>query len=181
MGITLENFHSKHKGTPGEVAVTKHLLQEGHSVFSEIGDLSRTDLIVLVDRVPIKVQVKSCMAKNGVVDVPSKKNGPGYDYRYRLEDVDVFAVYVLDHDLVFYISAKEHLRNSTGSKFRVSEPLNFQKKKVRFASDYVNFKDALRDYTPGTLTGKAEGYDIVQTTTPWRDSFMPVWLPKGIY
>ncbi len=164
MEITTET-HSKHKGTLGEIAVTKHLLQQGYSVFTEVGDLSRTDLIVLVDSVPIKVQVKSCMAKDGAVEVPSKKSGPGYAYRYKLEDVDVFAVYVPNHDLVFYVSAREHLVNATSSKFRVNRPLNFQKKKVRFASDYVNFKDVLRDYTPRTLTGYAEGYDIVQTTT----------------
>ncbi len=129
MESTIVEFHSKHKGTLGEVAVTKHLLQNGYSVFTEVGDLSRTDLIVLIDKIPIKLQVKSCNAKDGAVEVVSKKSGPGYKYRYQIEDVDVFAIYVLNHDLVFYVSAKEHLKNSTGSKFRINRPLNSQKRK----------------------------------------------------
>lgn len=159
----LVKFHSKHKGVLGEVAVIKNLLKSGYSVFTEVGDLSRTDLIVLVDKIPIKLQVKSGFAVKGVIDVPASKSGPGYKYKYQTSDVDVFACYIIDQDLVFYISAKEHLKNTTSTKFRINKPLNNQKSGVRFATDYLDFKNVLRDYTPGILNLKDD--DIVQTTT----------------
>ena len=79
--------------------------------------------------------------------------------------MDVFAVYIINKDLVFYISAKELLQNGKVSKFRLTESRNGQKKFVRYVKDYLNFERALRDYTPHTQTVLVVGDEIVQTTT----------------
>jgi hypothetical protein len=68
--------------------------------------------------------------------------------------------------LVFYVSAKEILKNGKCSKFRLAEPKNGQRKFVRFVKDYLDFKKALRDCTPHAQTVSAVGDETVQTTTP---------------
>jgi hypothetical protein len=90
---------------------------------------------------------------------------PKYNSTYTTEQIDIFAVYVIDKNLVFYISAKEILKNSKNSKFRLSPSKNGQIKNVRYISDYLNFKKALRDCTPHTQTASAVGDETVQTTT----------------
>jgi hypothetical protein len=114
-----------------------------------------------------KIQIKATESKNEIVEVYSTKIclNPQYNLIYTVKQVDVFAVYVINRDLVFYISAQELLKNGKVSKFRLSESRNGQKKYVRYVKDYLNFERALRDYTPHAQTVQAVGDEIVQTTT----------------
>lgn len=156
------------KGNLGEIAVCKELLQLGYQVFTELGSDSKVDLIILDENYQtIKIQVKSIESKQNVVTIYSIKSclNPKYNSSYTIQQIDVFAVYVIDQDFVFYVSAKELLKNSKASKFRLIPAKNGQSKNVRFAKDYLNFEKALRDYTPHTLTAKTVGDEIVQTTT----------------
>jgi hypothetical protein len=156
------------KGTLGEIAVCKDLIQLGYGVFVEFGNHSKVDLIALDNEFKTyKIQIKATNSKNEIVEVYSTKNclNPKYNSTYTIKQIDVFAVYVIDLDLVFYISSKELLQNGKVSKFRLSESKNGQKKFVRYVKDYLNFEKALRDYTPHTQTVKAVGDEIVQTTT----------------
>lgn len=157
------------KGTLGEIAVCKELIKLDYSVFVEYGNHSKIDLIALDKEFnTYKVQIKATYSKNEVVEVYSTKNclNPKYNSTYTIKQVDVFAVYIINKDLVFYISAKELLQNGKVSKFRLAESKNGQKKFVRHVKDYLNFERALRDYTPHTQTVLAVGDEIVQTTTP---------------
>ena len=156
-------------GTLGEIAVCKELLRLGYTVFVELGNHSKVDLIVLDDNYQtLKVQVKTTISKDDVTAVYSVKKclNPKYNSTYTTEQIDVFAVYVVDRDLIFYVAAKEILANCATSKFRLSEPKNKQKKFVRFVCDYLNFEKALRDCTPHAQTDFAVGDETVQTTTP---------------
>lgn len=157
------------KGTLGEIAVCKELLQLGYDVFVEFGNYSKVDLIVLDDNYKTyKIQVKTIKSSNDVVQVYSIKNclNPKYNSTYTIDQVDVFAVYVIDTDSIFYVTAKELLTNSRSSKFRLSLSKNGQSKSVRYVKDYLDFKKALRDCTPHAQTEKAVGDETVQTTTP---------------
>jgi hypothetical protein len=49
-------LHSKQLGAIGVLRVAAHLMSQGLSIFAEMGDLSRVDLIVLFDNQPIKIQ-----------------------------------------------------------------------------------------------------------------------------
>lgn len=165
--MTLDNPNKK--GTLGEIAVCKELLQLGYSVFVEVGSHSKVDLIVLNENYKTyKIQVKTTISRNDIVAVYSTKSclNPKYNSTYRIGQVDVFAVYVIDKDLIFYISAKEILKNSKISKFRLSPSKNGQIKNVRDAKDYLNFKKALRDCMPHAQTAfLVAGDETVQTTT----------------
>ena len=155
-------------GTLGEIAVCKELLQLGYDVFVEFGGHSKVDLVVLDEQYrACKIQVKTTISKNDVVQVYSIKNclNPKYNSTYTVKQVDIFDVYVIDRDVVFYVTAKELLKNGKCSKFRLSTARNGQTKNVRFVKDYLNFKKALRDCTPHTQTVAAVGDETVQTTT----------------
>lgn len=71
----------------------------------------------------------------------------------------------MDKDIVFYISAKEVLKNGKSSKFRLTPSKNGQQLNVRYVKDYLDFKKALRDLTPHTQTANTAGDEKVQTTT----------------
>ena len=158
-------------GTLGEIAVCKELIRFGYDVFVEFGGHSKVDLVVLDEKHRAsKIQVKTAVSKDEVVVVYSVKKclNPKYNSKYTTDQIDVFAVYVIDHDLIFYISAKEILANGSTSKFRLSEPKNNQKNFVRFVNDFLNFEKALRDCTPHAQPAFAAGDETVQTTTPNR-------------
>ncbi len=164
--MTLENPNKKE--TLGEIAVSKELLKLGYSVFVELGNHSKVDLIVLDENYKTyKIQVKTTNSTNDCVLVYSTKTclNPKYNSTYTTKQVDVFAIYVIDKDLVFYITAKEILENRKNSKFRLSLSKNGQIKNVRFVKDYLNFEKALRDCMPHVQTDKAVDDEPVQTTT----------------
>ena len=161
-------FNPNIKGTLGEIAVCKELIKLGYGVFVEFGSHSKVDLIILDEEYKTyKIQVKAVYSSNETVEVYSIKSclNPKYNSTYTIEQIDIFAVYVIDKDFVFYVSAKEILKNGKSSKFRLSESKNGQKKFVRYVKDYLDFKKALRGYTPHTQTVSAVGDEIVQTTT----------------
>ena len=155
-------LHSKEKGALGEAEIICDLISQGFPAFKEFGDNSKVDLIALINNVPIKIQVKSYHSgKNGAVGIGPKKSGPGYRFTYTRGQIDVFAVYVYDRDLILYVSAKKIIE-SGGLSIRLDATKNNQQKGVHKASDYISLKEALRDYTPVSLDW---GEDIVQTTT----------------
>ena len=111
--MTIENPNKK--GTLGEIAVCKELFQLGYNVFVESGNHSKVDLIVLDENFKTyKIQVKTTNSKDDCVSVYSIKNclNPKYNSTYTIKQVDIFAVYVIDQDLVFYISAVEILKTA---------------------------------------------------------------------
>jgi PD-(D/E)XK nuclease superfamily protein len=158
-------LHSKQLGAIGVLRVAAHLMSEGLSVFAEMGDLSRVDLIVLCENRPIKIQVKTRNLHDGKVTVDSRKSGPGYMYRYTPDEVDVFAVYIPQRDLVLFLSVAQVLRAKGTTVIRVDQPKNNQDKGIHWFNDYLDFKRALRDHTQSTRTGHAEGKEMIQTTT----------------
>ena len=166
--MTIDNPNQK--GTLGEIAVCKELLRLVYSVFVEFGNHSKVDLIVLDENYKTyKFQVKTIKSCNEVARVYSIKNclNPKYNSTYTVQQVDIFAIYIIDTDLVFYVTAKELLTNGRSSKFRLSPSKNGQNKNVRYVKDYLDFKKALRDCTPHAQTEEiAVGDETVQTTTP---------------
>lgn len=142
---------SKCKGNIGEMAVAKDLMQQGYSVFTELGDSCRTDLIAIVDNKPIKIQVKAGIEKGGCIGISTFKAGKaGYSYTYTSDDCDVFAVYNLNRDIVSYVGWDYIKENSNGGfGIRYTPPKNNQMNKVHMFNKFEDFKQHL-----GTLIGK---------------------------
>lgn len=156
-------LHSKQLGAIGVLRVAAHLMSEGMTVFAELGDSSRVDLIVLAEGRAIKIQVKTRNLQDGKVTVDSRKSGP--DYRYRPDDVDVFAVYIPQRDLILFLNVNQVLKAKGTTVIRVDKPRNSHFKGVNWFENYLDFKRALRDHTQSTRAGDAEGKEMIQTTT----------------
>lgn len=146
-------LHSKQLGSLGVLRVAAHLMSQGYSIFTELGDLSRVDLIALVDQEPVKIQVKTRNLKDGKIVVDSRKSGPGYLYRYQPGDVDVFAIYVPEVDLVLFLSIDFVLKAKGATAIRIVQAKNNQRDGIHWFEDYLDFKRALRDHTQSTRTG----------------------------
>lgn len=146
-------LHSKQLGSLGVLRVAAHLMSQGYSIFTEFGDLSQVDLIALVDQEPVKIQVKTRNLKDGKIVVDSRKSGPGYLYRYQPGDVDVFAIYVPEVDLVLFLSIDFVLKAKGATAIRIVQAKNNQRDGIHWFEDYLDFKRALRDHTQSTRTG----------------------------
>jgi hypothetical protein len=142
--MDLERLHPKLKGNLGEAVVAADLIRRGYAVFTERGDLSRVDLLAQTDSARfIRIQVKCYRATNGSVVVKSEKRGPGYRFRYRVEDVDLFAIYVYDRDVLLYVPSRE-ICGRHQTTFRLDAPRNGQKVSIRRAEAYFDFDSAIR-------------------------------------
>lgn len=159
-------MHSKAKGNTGQAAVVYDLLRQNFRVFTEFGDLSRIDIIVEKENQLYKIQVKALKAgSDGSICLKSTKSGPNYKFRYKLEDIDVFAIYSLDTTEIGYVSAKEFLNHHSTMNFRIRNSKNNQLIRTRFLAEYADVERALRDCTQSTQTSNVEGEEPVQTTT----------------
>ena len=136
-------MHSKQKGILGELKIAAHLAKLEIPVFSELGDLSRVDLIALINNKPIKIQVKACTSEDNKVHVYSRKSGPNYKFNYSLKDVDIFAVYVLDKDICFFVKSSEIVANKANVSFRLEATKNNQVRGVRYIEDYRDIFKAI--------------------------------------
>lgn len=139
-------MHAKQKGNCGELAVALDLAKQGHAVFTELGDLSKTDLIALVGTHPIKIQVKAhnIDKRSRTINLSTKKDGPNYSYKYTVEDVDIFAVFLIEENKVIYVSSKELLSYSRQMSFRL-DSLDYGKdSRAHYINDYFSFDCALK-------------------------------------
>lgn len=144
--MDVQDLHAKKKGSLGEATVAADIIRRGYPVFREFGDLSRVDMLVEIGPGAfVKVQVKCFRSRNGAVVVDRQKSGPGYRFRYRLEDVDLFTVYVYDRDVILYIPASVICGERRKTTFRFDPPRNGQEALIRHASDYEDFKGAIRE------------------------------------
>ncbi len=131
-------MHSKNKGNIGELSIAAELSKMGYCVFTELGDLSKVDLIAELDDRLIKIQCKALTSKNGKIALDSIKSGPGYKFRYTTDHFDVIAVYILDKDLIMYMSSSE-LTTKDQHTLRVEPTKNGQVEGIRFVEDYADF------------------------------------------
>ena len=135
------------KGTFGQISVLKDLTSKGLDVFGEIGKSSKVDFIVLDSNYKThKIQVKTCnlVKDKAVLYLIKKCLDSKYNSRYTEDQVDIFALYVIETDTVLYISAKEALSNNRNSMtFTFSSPKNGQKKGINLAESYLNINNIL--------------------------------------
>ena len=130
-------MHTKQFGNIGEAAVSKKLMELGYAVFTELGDLSKVDLVALKDNDLIKIQVKYITLKEGKVELPVRKCGPNYIKRYTTAEIDLFAIYVPDNNQVLFVSS--NILESTRSSYtiRFIKPKTGSQHKSHWWEDYI--------------------------------------------
>ena len=99
-------LHQKQLGNLGELQVAADLVSRGYYVFTELGDICKSDLVVMDETYePIKVQVKTRHPVSGKVGIKSSKSGPNYSFKYEEKHADIYAVYVPETGDIGYVPA----------------------------------------------------------------------------
>jgi len=128
--------HPTLQGTLGVQAVIKDLLGRGYDVFSEVGNSARFDLVLSLDHKLFRVQVKSTYSKNGVASLSIRSHGKTKTWRYSADEIDLFALYVIDLDKIVYIRSKDACRSTCEYSVRFCIPKNGQKSSIHLAEDF---------------------------------------------
>lgn len=159
-------MHSKQKGNIAQSAVIHALTQAGISVFVELGDYSKVDIIAEKGGIVRRIQVKYGGKKQDVAILEVKKSGPnGYRYHYQTTDVDWFALYHPASGNVYWIRADLACSHKASIAVRVVPAKNNNNQQnVNNAADYL-IENMLRDFTRDTHPARTAGDDKVQTTT----------------
>ncbi len=158
-------MHSKQKGNIGAAEVIRVLAEAGISVFIELGDFSKIDLIAEKGGIMRRVQIKYCGQKKDTAILELIKSGPnGYRYHYKETDVDWFALYHPYSNSVYWVSAAEACKMKATFTIRVVPTKNNNTVNINNAADYT-IDRMLRDFTRDTHPARAEGNDKVQPTT----------------
>lgn len=130
---------SKEKGNLGLIKIIARFIELGYEVFTEVGDNSDIDLIVVNESQLLKLQAKTTeKVKNGAMVwelVKSRMNSKGYYKSFYDKKIDGFALYCLENDYVGFISLDD-VSNKYAISFRLDKTKNNQIKKVKFAEDY---------------------------------------------
>lgn len=158
-------MHAKQKGNIGELAVGYDLTKNGYNVFTELGDLSKIDLIAEKDNKLYKIQVKASKLYQGTLYLRSDKSGPNYKHKYSVKEVDIFALYSLETGHIAYINAKWFLENQNNISIRILPSKNKQQCKINYQKDFSDFEEALRGHTSHISASKVGDEEMVQTTT----------------
>lgn len=140
-------MHSKRKGNIGEMHVAACLAKLGYSVFRELGDISRIDLIAEVGKSLVRIQVKYTSVKKDGFILSTRKCSTNYQYLYGVDDVDVFAVYCAEENKVVWVLASDILVDGKHTcltfRSKTCPPKNNQKSKVRFIEDHEDFEKVI--------------------------------------
>lgn len=136
--------HSKQKGNLGFSATIKEIHKLGMNVFVELGDYSKTDLIVEVGSTLVKIQVKYAAEKDDTATLPLRKCGPnGYKYKYTKDDVDLFSVYLPQRDKVIFIPSSVACQNANSFMIRFVKSENNQTQGIHFIDEFDKLSDVL--------------------------------------
>ncbi len=115
------------------------LVKLGYTVWTPFGDNARrADILIEKESAIKRVQCKTGRLDNGAVGfrtVSVHKSKSGFYHRSYAGEVDYFAVYCPENEQVYLVPIGSV---PTGQAFlRVSESANNQKKRVRWARDFV--------------------------------------------
>ncbi len=132
-------MHAKFKGNVGAFVLSLFLAEQGYSVFTEQGDISKIDVISEKDGELLKYQAKAVTPVNGKISAELRKCGPGYVYRYTEKDFDYMSVYDLENKQLYIIPSKILFTNKHSLTFSLQPP-KIKNTTVRLASDYIASK-----------------------------------------
>ena len=130
--------HPVDVGHRSEAAILFQLVRRGYRILLPFGVNQRYDLVLDSDGQFLKVQCKTGRLRGGAIRFRAQSvqsNTGTTKTRHYLGEVDLFAVYCPDNDSVYMIPADDV--PSTAMYLRVDKPRNKQRKRVRWAEDYV--------------------------------------------
>ena len=137
----MRQHHTKSKGDLGVLKVQLELHLQGFSVFTSQSEHESFDLIAYKDKKFYRVQVKYRCAEAGKISISLHTTWTDktrlHRTPYNFDELDVFAVYCPDTDVVYFVAADELAALNATFTLRTEPPKNNQTKGVRMASDYL--------------------------------------------
>ena len=151
--------HPKSVGDQSTLAIMTALHGAGYSLYLPFGENTRSDLGIEVGSRLMRVQCKTGRLRLGAIRFRvcsfyyhhPNPHKPSRDY---LEDVDFFAVYCPETSGVYLVPIGE-LRLRSQAALRVDAPRNNQRRRVRFAADYLVGRVSVKAPATGGLAGNA--------------------------
>jgi hypothetical protein len=137
-------MHKKNIGTFGEALVVAQILEHELAAFTDFGDNSKIDVIVLdSNHIPHRVQVK-CVGREPTTPNVSKlylyKSGPNYQFLYQQNMLDWFAVVDVTTKKIAWIPSSILTTHSSQLTLRHDAPISKGgSSSVKFFDDYVEF------------------------------------------
>jgi hypothetical protein len=149
---------TKSKGNVGEAKVVADLLEQGIEVAIPFGDNLPFDLIAVGPDLQLwKVQVKFASAHQGVIRVKNWRQSENtrrrYERIYTYEQVDVFAIYCPDTELVYYVHQSE-IGKKAAFHLRIAPAKNQQALGVHWHEDYRRFRGTSETISSGPEMAK---------------------------
>ncbi|MBV9158409.1 MAG: hypothetical protein JO097_19265 [Acidobacteriaceae bacterium] len=129
---------TKSIGDLAEAHALVALMRAGYHVSIPFGENNRYDLIVERDGVLSRVQVKAGRVRGGAVlfnCYSSHAHRGGSSCRSYTGEIDFFAVYCIDNEVVYLIPIEELA--AKGGSLRVEPTKNNQTKRIRWAESYA--------------------------------------------
>ena len=134
-------MNTKKIGDIGVLTVATKLAANGITSSFPIGDSTRYDLILELNGMFARAQVKSRQSKNGFLNIEftnkSTRRGKVIQKRYHPGEIEAFIVYNRSNDSL-YILPLEMLLQQGEVTLRLGSPKNNQQKKLHWATDYEN-------------------------------------------
>ena len=151
---------TKRIGNIGEACVLAKLVEMEIPVYIQFGDNEPADYIIIVDDVPLKVQVKTSTRYDGektkfdlVSSTIHRKNGE--KHKYSTQEVDIFMCYDVSTKEIFLV---KNTGSMTEITIRYSLPKNGQKKGINLSNDFSLCVETLHEISQREK-------EKVQTTT----------------
>ena len=135
---------TKQKGDVSEAVILAELVKLGFTVLQPFGDNQSYDLVVEKDGQFFRIQCKTGILKNGVVNFRTVSTLPrfkgGYDQRSYKGLVEFFVVYCPQNGGIYVLPPNEMPEGT--AYLRVKPTKNSQSKGVRMAEDYILNEDS---------------------------------------
>lgn len=140
-------LNSKNIGNIGEAYVIAKFVEMHIPVYQQFGDNEASDIIVLINNKPLKIQIKTSTRsdENRVVfDLTSCSfhRRCGNRHKYTLDEVDAFACYDYRTKYIFLI---RNIGDMTAITLRYKYPKNNQKSGVHYYANYFLCVEALHE------------------------------------
>jgi hypothetical protein len=142
--------HTKNKGDLGILHALLDLAKKGFGVLAPMTEHEAFDLVAYKDDRFLRVQVKFRAAVRGVILAPFTTCwADRHGVHSRVVDkaaVDVFCIYCPDTDRCYYVDPRQFGRMVV---LRIAPPRSSQKKRLHWASDYLEIPASVRGVQAG--------------------------------
>lgn len=134
------------KGDQAELIVAAEAMKRGYTVCFPFGHDARYDLVIEKNGKFKRIQVKTALSDEDVLIVSAHSTGRTQGRhtvkKYTSEEIDAIVAYDRRTQECYYIAKSFLKEGKTAFQLRFSSPKNGQKKRIRWAKNYLDWEKA---------------------------------------